>query len=192
MDTIGDDHDDPPPDLVDCEDEERGGNVDQERVQAQSMVAEVKSSSVTADIEKGPTKDGAQYFKTLRKKCDNTIYVCVEVMSLDNLQSLVRMIVCMIRPVYFNHSQHARDATAPEMVEQHYITQAKGEVLCVLRQVAQQWQYVEAFEFMGFSTSFKTIKKLTVNSPEVKVQYFKAEHIFNSTMHTMKHRIGSQ
>ena len=66
---------------------------------ARSLVEDVKASGVTADIEKGPTTSGAEFLKALRKKCSNTMFVCVEVMSVDDLQNLVRMIVSLVRPV---------------------------------------------------------------------------------------------
>ena len=186
-----DDGDDGPPQLLDIDPEEEAHD-EASAAQASALVRDVKSSGAKADLEKGPTKDGADYLKALRKKCSNTIYVAVEVMCLDDLQNLVRLIMAFVRPVYFSHCAHARDARSPENVEAHYLAQAKGEVFGVLRQVAAQWQDIETMQFVGFTTEFKTTARLTTDSPLVKLQDMKAERVFTLTYNIFRHRLGSQ
>ena len=130
--------------------------------------------------------------KAPRKKCANTIYVAVEVMCLEDLQNLIRLILALVRPVYFSHCAHARDARSPENVEAHYLAQAKGEVFGVLRQVAAQWQDIETMQFVGFTTEFKTTARLTTDSPLVKLQDMKAERVFTLIYNIFRHRLGSQ
>ena len=59
-----DNDDDCLPALADC-DEDDGA--------AKSLVDEVRAWGVTADVEKGPTKSGAEFLKAMRKKCSNTM-----------------------------------------------------------------------------------------------------------------------
>ena len=75
-----------------------------------------------ADEEKGNVKEkpGKEQLKDLRKTTRNTVFLRAEVLSRDGVRNQVAMLMELIRPIYTEHSDNARDRRAPKDICNYY------------------------------------------------------------------------
>ena len=148
-----------------------------------------------ADEEKGNVKEkpGKEQLKDLRKTTRNTVFLCAEILSRDGVRNQVAMLMELIRPIYTEHSDNARDCRAPKDVCNYYLKAAQCHYMTIIEKCAAVMLKMELLKGMGFETEFgKGLPRgLTAASPQVAAQDHLAFQMVNVWARVAFHRITS-
>eukprot|EP00974_Lingulodinium_polyedra_P086670 8401239-Lingulodinium_polyedra.AAC.1 len=104
--------------------------------QATQQVGQAAGSSSEAKQEDQGNKEvrrGEDILKSLRRKCKNSLFVAASILSRPELQTKTTLCLVFCSPLYEAHSQHAKDARAPEAVLSFYLQAALQAFLQPLR-----------------------------------------------------------
>ena len=167
---------------------------DRDKKQAEAATAAASSSTAKVPSEdKATTQSTKDEVAALRKKCLNTMYVCVAVLCKPGLQDLSRMVATIIRPIWSEHSDNARTVRGMDGARSFYIRASQGHVFTVLEAVCRTCQDVSALGRMGFDTEFSTVdvKRTLTTDPNVQSESVQAEQMASGIIHMLRHRIGA-
>ena len=165
------------------------------RAQARATSSAASASSAPpADTEaKAPVVKDDKEVQELRGKSQNTLFLAAEVLAREGLQSLVRLVVALVNPIFDEHSQNAREIRGPEASRAWYLEAAKGRHLEVLGQVAKALEEVPTLEALGYDCHFDPAraKHLALGHPDVVKDDLQAAQASTLLCHILAARAAS-
>ena len=172
---------------------------EKEKASAGSIAPAAAAASVAAgegeeqETEKKAVKQGDDSIQSLRRRCNNSLFVGCHILSQTDLRGQARLLCALIKPVYNQHSENARSCRAEDEVLSYYVRQAKGAVWGVLAEVLAVLRDMPTLRSVGFTTDMDRFKRATVDAhePLLVVEDAFAKQAWNLACHLVRFRFGS-
>ena len=99
----------------------------------------------------------------------HTLYVAAAILSKDGLQSLVRLIVALVQPMFDFHSSNTRLVRDSDSTRQWYLDQSRGQLMHPLAKVCSLLKDVRCLEAIGLTMSLPRFQRETEENDRVLV-----------------------
>ena len=149
------------------------------------------------EVKEPVSKGGHDELKRLRATCQNSLHVAGAILGRPGLQESCRMIWCVGKPFYDQHSEHARSARGVEGVKEYYLQAALGSVLEVCHTCAMVTRDLDTLQLIGFDTSSapgmrkSSMRRVNLQDPMLIEDNVKATKLMTLVLNHIRFRTNS-